>query len=108
MSKLTNVEMCALLTAKGLTIGEDNPNLVTICRSLGVLPEILHEATVVHNVPKQGMVDVPTDKSKSYLAVSGGARGRDAWFPIPKGAKVHIASMAAALAELADSMPDPE
>jgi len=106
--KLEITEIVELLEAKGLQITADNPNLMTIAKSLGVLPECLHGAKVVHNVPKVGLVDTATDKSKPYLAVGGGARGRDAWFPIPKGAKKHIASMISELTELAESLPDDE
>ena len=106
--KLTNVAVVELIAAKGLDIEADNPNLMTVARSLGVLPEILHEAKIVHNVPKVGLVPEPTDTSKAYLAISGGARGRDAWFPVPKGAKAHLASLAEAVAELASELPDDE
>lgn len=82
VAKIDNAAICEALAAKGLDLAEDNPNLIKVARSLGILTEPLHAVSVVHNVPKVGQVPEATDKSKSYLAVSGGARGRDAWFPV--------------------------
>lgn len=106
---MTNQEIVVALAGKGLDMAEDNPNLRTVATTLGVLVAPLHEASIVHNEGGkngQGQVTAPTDKSKSYLAITGGARGRDAWLPIPKGAKAHVASMAQALTDLAETLPD--
>jgi hypothetical protein len=104
--KIDKSALVSDLAAKGLTVAEDNPNLVKIARSLGLIVDPLHSVQVVHNVPKVGQVAEPTDKSKAYLAISGGARGRDAWFPIPNGPRAHVESMALALAEFAETLPE--
>jgi hypothetical protein len=105
MAKLTNVEISALLQAKGLTVPADNPNLMTIAQSLGVLPKIHHEAKFIAWDSKgKSEVPVGTKDAKVYLAVSGGARGRDCWFPVNDRKLADVASeLITALSELAKS-----
>ncbi len=105
MAKLTNEAICAqLLSDKGLEMNPDNPNLVKVAQSLGILTEPTHAVRLVHNVAKQGEVDKPTDKSKSYLAITGGARGREAWFPVKDGKTPieHVTEIMEACAEYLD------
>jgi hypothetical protein len=59
------------LAAKGIAVEATNPNLAAIAASMGVTATVRR---VERTENQKG--------DKQYLAVAGGARGRDAWFPV--------------------------
>lgn len=59
------------LAAKGIAVEATNPNLAAIAASMGVTATVRR---VERTTNQKG--------DKQYLAVGGGARGRDCWFPV--------------------------
>ena len=83
MAKFDKASVVAQLAAKGLDMTEENPNLEKVAQSMGILTAPQHEARVISYSSKdKGEVPMGTKGSKNYLAISGGARGREAWFPV--------------------------
>jgi len=106
MAKATRSEIVELLAGKGLDIGEDNPNLEKIAKALGVLPEVMHEAKAFRYSKDAGQVPLSeeVEGTKVYLAVTGGARGRDCWFPVP--AKRTVAETAHSIMDALEELLD--
>lgn len=117
MAKLTNEAISELLKAKGLTVPADNPNLVTIARSLGVMPTPAFKVRAFYNVAKAkgtkeipaGKYDAPNALANGFLAIKPTDGGQDAWVrvagPETKLTRKHVESLIEVLQETADELP---
>ena len=107
MAKMSSIEIVRALAVKGIEVSGDNPNLETIARGLGIITSPAHTAKLLaYSSKAKSEVPLGTDGANVYVSVSGGARGRDAWFPVKdaKNPGATLRSIAEACIEVADAL----
>lgn len=117
MSKLTNAEIVKVLANKGLTLTEDNPNLLDIAKTLGVVAPPQFEVSRVYNVAKaketkelpKGKYDEPNALANGFIAIKP-LKGQAAWIRVAEPeqfvTRAHVEALAEALMDAIAEIPE--